>query len=272
MQPTNRDRIAEVFAGRRARGQKVLVTYLCVGDPSLDESIELALACAEAGADILELGSPYSDPSADGPAIARASERAIRNGGGLLATLDVAAKIRARSDVAMVVFGYYNPVFVLGETRVANALHEAGADGLLLVDLPIDEGDELRAACATHGLHVIPLVAPTTATERAALIASRAPGGFLYYVSVAGITGAKAVPLAEASTQAKQWAERTSRPAVVGFGIDTEDKARTAAKDADGVVVGTAIVRVIEQGSSAKDRLEQTRSLVAGLRRALDAS
>jgi len=265
-------RIDEAFARRKAQGQKVLITYLCVGDPTLDESVELAIACAEAGADILELGSPYSDPSADGPAIARASERAIRQGGGLLATLAAAAKIRARSDVAMIVFGYYNPVFVLGETRTATGLKDAGADGLLLVDLPIDEGDELRAACATRSLHVIPLVAPTTAKERAPIIASRAPGGFLYYVSVAGITGAQAVPLAQASAQAKLWGELTRRPAVVGFGIDTEDKARTAATHADGVVVGTALVRAIEQGTSAANRLEATRALVGGLRRALDSN
>jgi tryptophan synthase alpha chain len=271
MDPTKADRIGQAFARRNAQGQKVLVTYLCVGDPTLDESVDLAVACAEAGADILELGSPYSDPSADGPAIARASERAIKQGGGLLATLDAAAKIRARSDVAMIVFGYYNPVFVLGENRVAAGLGDAGADGVLLVDLPIDEGDELRSACSARRLHVIPLVTPTTAVERAPLIAARAPGGFLYYVSVAGITGAKGVPLAEASAQAQLWGERTKHHAVVGFGIDTEEKARTAAAHADGVVVGTALVRAIEQGASTAGRLDAARALVGGLRRALDS-
>lgn len=266
-------RIERAFSEARARGRKVLVAYLCVGDPSLDESIELALACVEAGADVLELGAPFSDPTADGPAIARAAERALARGGGLDATLRAARAIRARSEVPLVLFGYANPLYVRGEAEAVAAAADAGIDGLLVVDLPLDEGEVIRAAARDRGLAIVPLVAPTSRPSRAEEIrAGVAAPGFVYYVSVAGVTGGHGAPLEDASARAASVRERTGLPTVVGFGVDTPDKARAAASAVDGCVVGTALVRAIEDAATADERRARVRSIVAGMRAALDTA
>ncbi|HZU84761.1 MAG TPA: tryptophan synthase subunit alpha [Polyangiaceae bacterium] len=266
-------RLGDVFA--RA-GRKPLVAYLCVGDPGVDESVELALTCARAGADVLELGVPFSDPTADGPAIQRASQRAIAAGGGFDATLRAVAAVRAAEPrVGVVVFGYYNPIFVHGEDRAAADAASAGADALLVVDLPIEESATLREAARRHGIGVVPLLAPTSRGERVAAVkeASRAGGvPFVYYVSVTGVTGAGEVDAAGAGAHAARLREELELPVVVGFGIDSADKARAAAAGADGVVVGSAIVRVIEDARSAAERRAGVERLVRELRAGLDAS
>jgi tryptophan synthase alpha chain len=265
-------RLEEVFERSRATGKRVLAAYLCVGDPSADESVELALAAADAGADVLELGVPFSDPTADGPTIARASERALARGGGLAATLRAANAIRARSSVPIVLFGYYNPIFVRGPERLVGEARNAGVDGLLVVDLPIDASGPLRALAAAEGLAVVPLLAPTSAPARAqAVRAAAASSSFLYYVSLTGVTGAAAAPLEEASAAAGELGGFTGLPVVVGFGIDMPEKARAAASHADGVVVGTALVRRIEEGRSPEARAVGVRTLVTSLREALDS-
>jgi tryptophan synthase alpha chain len=266
-------RIDEAFQKKRAAAQKVLVAYLCVGDPNLEESIELALVAAHAGADVLELGVPFSDPTADGPAIARASERALARGGGLQATLRACAAIRARSEVPIVLFGYYNPIFVRGLERALREAKEAGVDGLLVVDLPIDASTPLRSLATKEGMCVVPLLAPTSSPQRAeAVRAAGAPGsGFLYYVSLTGVTGAASASLREASLAATALGTATGLPAVVGFGIDTPAKAREAAAHAAGIVVGTAIVKRIEDGLSPEGRKEGVRRLITELRQAVDA-
>jgi tryptophan synthase alpha chain len=260
-------RIADLF--HHADRRKVLVAYLCVGDPSVDESVALALAAHDAGADMLELGVPFSDPTADGPAIARASQRAIERGGGLAATIRVAKTIRAqRPHVPIILFGYYNPIFVHGEARVVAEAHDAGVDAFLVVDLPIDESGPLRKEAAASGITVIPLLAPTSSADRIAAVKAahaQAPVGFVYYVSVTGVTGSGAAPLAEASTQAGELRQTIGAPVVVGFGVDTADKARAAAAHADGVVVGTAIVRRIEDGATPQARLDAVSALVKAL-------
>ena len=266
-------RIERAFADARARGRKVLVAYLCVGDPSVDESIALALACAEAGADVLELGSPFSDPTADGPAIARASERALARGGGLDATLRAARAIRARSEVPLVLFGYANPLYVRGEAAAIADAAEAGVDALLVVDLPLDEGEVIRAAARDRGLAIVPLVAPTSRPSRAEeILAAISSPGFVYYVSVAGVTGSHGASLEDASARAAEWRARTGLPTVVGFGVDSPDKARAAASAVDGCVVGTAIVLAIEDAGTPEDRLARVRGIVAGMRAALDTA
>jgi tryptophan synthase alpha chain len=267
-------RIDDVLARRAGEGKKALVTYLCVGDPDGDASIELALACADEGADILELGCPFSDPSADGVAIARASQRALARGGGLMETLRVARAIREKSDVPIVLFGYYNPLFVRGEEEAARIVASAGIDALLVVDLPIDESMPLRKAAASHELGLIPLVAPTTRPERVARIATLAetfPIPFVYYVSMTGVTGGAGASevLASAGAEAGRVREATKRPTVVGFGIDSGERARIAAKDADGVVVGSEIVRRIERGTTNDERIRSVRELVRDLRAAV---
>jgi tryptophan synthase alpha chain len=276
-------RLAAAFERR-----KVLIAYLCVGDPSIDESVDLARACIHCGADIVELGVPFSDPTADGPAIARASRRAIAAGGGLAETLRAATALRAsEQDAGIVLFGYYNPLFVRGEARAAGEAAAAGADALLVVDLPIEESEALRAAASAHHIGVIPLLAPTSRPDRIAAVrqaAARSPLPFLYYVSLTGVTGAgvdgsappspeRGLQLAaarEAGERAAALRDATGIPVVVGFGIDSREKARAVARGADGAVVGTALVRAIEDGKTAADRRRAVEKIVRELRAGVD--
>jgi tryptophan synthase alpha chain len=256
------------------RGRKALVTYLCIGDPSVGESVALASACVRAGADVLELGTPFSDPTADGPAIARASQRAIAAGGGLEATIRAARAIRAAEpDVGLVLFGYYNPIFVYDETRAVRAAAQAGVDALLVVDLPIEESGPLREAAASVGVGFVPLLAPTSRAERVAAVkdaTARGPVPFVYYVSMTGVTGSTAIDAGEAGARAGELRRQLSRPVVVGFGIDSREKARAAARAADGVVVGTAVVRAVEQGRTAEERKTSVEGIVRDLRAGVD--
>jgi tryptophan synthase alpha chain len=274
-------RIGETFARLAAERQKALVAYVCMGDPSLGESIELAVAAAEAGADLLELGVPFSDPTADGPVIARAATRAIRGGATLGGVIDAAAAIRARTGVPLVLFTYYNPVLITGEEQVVARAAEAGVDALLVVDLPPEEGGSLRAAVARAGLAMVPLLAPTSDDARADTIvrsakAAGGPPGFLYYVSMTGVTGAGSADFAAARAHAGALRARSGWPVVIGFGIDGPEAARAAAgrpgEGPDGVVVGTAIVKRVEAGKSAAERIAGVRGLVAALRAGLDAA
>jgi len=275
------NRIEQTFAERRASGKPALCAYLCMGDPSLTESIELAVAAADAGADLLELGVPFSDPTADGPVIARAALRAIHGGATLTGVIEAAAAIRARTAVPLVLFTYYNPILVSGEARVIERARAAGIDALLIVDLPPEEGSELRAAAAAAQVAIVPLVAPTSDDARADAIvdAARAAGGprgFLYYVSMTGVTGSGSVDLAAARAHATALRARSGWPVLVGFGIDGPEAARAAlgavrGEGPDGVVVGTAIVKRIEAGKTAEARLASVRDLVASLRAGLDA-
>ncbi len=259
-------RLEAAFAG----GRKVLVAYLCIGDPSVDESIELARACVRAGADVLELGVPFSDPTADGPTIAAASFRAIGAGGGLDATLRVARALRAEHpDLGLVLFGYYNPIFVRGEAKAVDDAARAGIDALLVVDLPVDESKPLRDAAKARGMGVVPLLAPTSRAARVRATADAAAEGvvpFVYYVSVTGVTGSGALDADDAGKRAGQLRDETRRPVVVGFGVDSREKARAAAANADGVAVGTALVRAIEQGRTPAERVERVERLVRELR------
>jgi tryptophan synthase alpha chain len=269
-------RLARLFDACDQAKKKVLVAYLCMGDPSPEESVVLALASVRAGADVLELGVPFSDPTADGPSIARASQRAIRNGGGLSATLAAARAIRAAKCTApIVLFGYYNPLYVHGEAKVVDDAADAGVDAFLVVDLPLDEGAELRTRARERGLAVVPLVTPTSAPDRIEQLKMSlptSPGGFLYYVSVTGVTGSRTALLTEASERAGRLRAELALPVVVGFGIDTAEKAREASRHVNGVVVGTAIVRAIEDGTSAADRVARVETLVASLRQGLDSA
>ena len=262
-------RIDELF---RTRGKRpVLVAYLTIGEPSVDESVACALAALEAGADLLELGVPFSDPTADGPVIAAASYRAIRRGGSLRAALGAAATIRAKSAAPLVLFTYYNPIVAFGEAEVARAAARAGVDAFLVVDLPPEEGATLRDACESEAIAMIPLVAPTTDKEREPRVLARA-SGFVYYVSVTGVTGSTKAPLADAGLAAAELRARAGLPVVVGFGIRTPEQARSVARaGVDGIVVGTEIVRVMAQAESPEARRAAVRSLVAGLRAGLDA-
>lgn len=263
-------RLSALFGSDR----KVLVAYLCVGDPTVDESVELARACVRAGADVLELGVPFSDPTADGPAIARAAQRAILGGGGIDATLRVAGAIRASDPrVGIVLFGYYNPIFVRGEARAVREAAEVGIDALLVVDLPLGEAGPLLEAARSANIGFVPLLAPTSRAERIAAAAAVAEQGrvpFVYYVSVTGITGSAAIDAKEAGLRAAEVRKQTGCPVVVGFGIDSGPKARDAVEHADGVVVGTALVRAIEQARTSLERRKAVEHLIRELRLSID--
>jgi tryptophan synthase alpha chain len=265
------ERIEACLADCRARERTALVVYLTVGDPSVEDTTACALAALEAGADLLELGVPFSDPTADGPVIAAAAHRAIQRGGSLKSALGVARAVRAKSGAPLVLFSYVNPILAYGEERLASDAVAAGADGVLVVDLPPEEGAELRAAASRAGLAVIPLVAPTTGIEREPAVL-RGARGFVYYVSLTGVTGSAAAPLEAAGRAAAELRVRSGLPVVVGFGIDSPDKARAAAaQGVDGVVVGTAVVRAIGGAPDRESRVRAVRELVASLRSGLDS-
>lgn len=262
-------RISRCFAECQAEGRAALVVYLTIGDPSVDDSLACARAAIDAGADLLELGVPFSDPSADGPVIAKASHRAIQRGGSLDAALEVARRLREHSDAPLILFSYYNPVLTAGEGEFPARAVSAGVDGLLLVDLPPEEGQLLRDAADRAGLAIIPLVAPTTPSRRIPLLLERA-SGFVYYVSMAGVTGQSEAPLESAAAAAHALSRRIALPVVVGFGVDSPAKARTVAQaGADGVVVGTALVKAIAEAADGPARLRAVTSLVSSLRSAM---
>ncbi len=228
----------------------VLVAYLTFGDPDPETSVEVLAACAQAGAGVIELGVPFSDPSADGPSIQRAMERALDAGGSLGGALDAVAALRRRGIATpIVLFGYYNPIFVMGPEVFAARAAAAGVDAVLTVDLPIDELDELAAPLAAHGVAVIPLIAPTSTPDRIERLARFAPP-FVYYITLTGVTGVKlAVPVDPARLEMIRSAAHA--PVAVGFGIRSAADAARFARVADGVVVGTVVVDQVAAGPAA---------------------
>ena len=261
-------RIADAFEHARDENRAALVIYLCAGDPDLGTTADLVVAAAEAGADVIELGVPFSDPTADGPAIQRAAERSLQGGTTLAKVLDTVRTIRGRSDVPILLFGYYNPILAYGEQKLAEDAAESGADGFLVVNLPPEESAGLRAPAVAKGLDFIPLVAPTSNPERIAK-AAEAATSFIYYVSMTGVTGSKAVDLASASERAGALQRELGRPLAVGFGVKTQADVGTVAPHVDGVVVGSAVVRAIEDAASPEKAVASVRELVADLAKGL---
>ena len=264
------ERIERCFAALKGK-RPALVAYLCVGDPNVEESLAAARAALEGGADILELGVPFSDPTADGPVIAAASYRAIRHGGSLRAALEVARQLRADgTEAPFILFSYYNPLFTYGESELPEAAVKAGVDGMLVVDLPPEEGETIRAAADEAGLAVIPLIAPTSGADRERAALKRAKG-FVYYVSVTGVTGSGEAPLAVAGQAAASLAKRAGLPVAVGFGIDSPEKVRLVAdQGVDAVVVGTALVRKIADATTHEQRVSDVKEFVGALRAAIE--
>lgn len=242
-----KERLEAAFAKARAEGRAAFVPYLTAGDPSLDWTGRQLDALAAAGADVVELGIPFSDPVADGPVNQRAAERGLASGTTLSGVLDMlAAKRKAGLTLPALVFTYANPVAALGWEAFAKRAAAAGADGVLVVDLPVEESAEHRAACTAAGLATVFLTAPTTSDERLAA-SVRASSGFLYYVSRLGVTGASAAVAEGAAAElARVKKAAGSLPVAYGFGISTPEQAAAAAKLADGVVVGSALVKLLE--------------------------
>jgi tryptophan synthase alpha chain len=248
-------RIEKKFSSLRDKGEKGVIVYLTAGDPSLNHTREIILGLDAAGVDVLEIGVPFSDPTADGPIIQAASQRALRNGATLASILDMIASLREVSEIPIVVFGYYNPIFIYGNERFAKRAKEAGVDGILVVDLPPEESVELRRYTDRLEIDFISLIAPTTNPERVRRI-SRQATGFLYYISITGVTGTAKPRVLEVKRDVESIREITALPIVVGFGIATPQQAGEIAPYADGVVIGSAFVRMIEENRDHDDMID----------------
>jgi tryptophan synthase alpha chain len=264
------NRIDTRFATLRSAGRKALIPFVTAGDPSLEATVPVLHALVDAGADVLELGVPFSDPMADGPTIQRSSERALARGAGLGYVLDCVRAFRITdSDTPVVLMGYLNPVEIRGADRFAADAVAAGVDGVLLVDLPPEEARDFRDAFAAQGLALVVLAAPTTSDDRLARL-DEVARGYLYYVSFAGVTGADRLDASAAGARLRTILARSRVPVVAGFGIKDAASAAAMAGDADGVVVGSALVAALAEGD-ADAAPRRARDFLAPLRAALDA-
>jgi tryptophan synthase alpha chain len=239
-------RIENAFARARTENRACFVGYLCAGDPDFETSLQACRAVIEAGVDILELGVPFSDPLADGLTNQLAAQRALESGSTSERVLDLVKAIREFSEVPIVFYTYYNLVFSQGSDVYALRAKAAGADGVLTLDLPPEEAEEHRAACAKHGLQTVFIVAPTTPDARLEIICAAATG-FIYYVSREGVTGEQASMAEGIKARVDTIKQHTDLPVVVGFGVSNADHVRTIAQAADGVVVGSTIVNCIAE-------------------------
>ncbi len=265
-------RIAERFAKLRAEGRKALIPYVTAGDPEPGVTVPLMHAMVEAGADIIELGVPFSDPMADGPVIQQACERALRHHTGLRDVLEMVATFRERDDeTPVVLMGYLNPIEVMGYVPFAQAACDAGVDGVLTVDLPPEEGDDFLPIVREAGLDPIFLLSPTSTAERIARICASA-SGFVYYVSLKGVTGAANLDVAAVAEKVGEIRTHTDLPIGVGFGIRDAGSAARVAEVADAVVVGSALVNRIAAHAEAPERITaEVSTLLREMRAAMDA-
>jgi tryptophan synthase alpha chain len=248
---SNSTRISQRFAQLRASGELGIIAYITAGDPSFDATLKYVLALAEAGADVIELGVPFSDPLADGPTIQRASERALKAGASLAGVLDLVRRIRQSSQVPLVLFSYYNPILQMGLEKFASAAASAGADGILATDLTPEESEDYRRILAAHHLDTIFLGAPTSTDERLAKIAACSTG-FLYLISRTGVTGAKAALPDDLPALLRRARNVTSLPIAVGFGISLPGHVSVLGGLADAAVIGSALVSEIEKAPSVE--------------------
>lgn len=264
-------RIASRFSALQSAQRKALVPFITAGDPALEATVPVMHALVEAGADVIELGMPFSDPMADGPVIQRSSERALARKAGTAYVFDCVRRFRqSDADTPVVLMGYLNPVEIYGAQRFAADAAGAGVDGLLLVDLPPEEADEARAVFNASGIDLIMLAAPTTTPERLDRMATEAQG-YLYYVSFAGVTGADRIDTGEVLGRVAALRARSRVPVAVGFGVKDAATAAALAPAADGVVVGSALVASLAGAASPEDAAARARSFLAPLRAALDA-
>lgn len=259
------NRIAATFDKLRARGDKALIPYIMAGDPSLAETESLVTALEQAGADLIELGVPFSDPIADGPVIQKAAERSLRSGVSLSSILSTVKTLRLKTQIPLILMTYYNTIMAMGEKEFCRKAVEAGVDGVIVPDMPPEEAEALgEAASAAKGPVVIFLLAPTSTKSRQAQVIKRTTG-FIYYVSLTGITGAKLVDLENVRQNVSTIRKATPKPIAVGFGISTPQDAKAIADFADGIIVGSALVRQIaehQQDSTLIERISRfTRDL-----------
>ena len=264
-------RIERTFAELRVRGEAALIPFIVAGDPNLDTTRALVFELEARGADLIELGVPFSDPMADGPANQRALARGLNSGASLAAIIAMVSEIRRQSQIPIVLFGYYNPILHYGCERLCADAARAGIDALLVVDLPPEEAAELALPARAHGLDIIYLLAPTTPLERARTIA-RAGSGFLYYVAVTGVTGARASLAAGLEARVRAMRAVTRLPIGVGFGISTPEQAAEVAGYADAVVVGSALSLIIEREAASQRLPAAVGELVGAMKNAMRAA
>jgi tryptophan synthase alpha chain len=249
-----------------------LVVYVTCGDPNLATTREIVLAAVDAGADVIELGVPFSDPVADGPVIQRASERALRSGTTLEKVLTMAAEIRRRSQIGLIVFSYLNPIWRMGVTRFAAVAEEAGVDGALVTDLPVEEADDYLAQMRMRRLATVFLAAPTSTDQRLRLIAKNS-SGFVYAVSRTGVTGARQQLAGDARQLVRRVKKYTKLPVAVGFGISTPEQFAAVGEFAEAAVVGSAIVETVEHNPGKEpEAVAQFVKQLLGVRRRLSAA
>ncbi|OGK87371.1 MAG: tryptophan synthase subunit alpha [Candidatus Rokubacteria bacterium GWC2_70_16] len=259
-------RLQGTFERLRARGERALIPYFTAGDPSLALTAQLVAEAARQGADVIELGIPFSDPLADGPVIQRATQRALRAGVTLPRVLELVREIRGEVSVPLVFLTYYNPLLAFGLKAFCQTAVEVGVDGVIVADLPPEEAGPLQAEARPAGLDLIHLVAPTSPPARMRKIA-RASSGFIYMVSLTGVTGARTELPPDLLQRLRRLRGITTKPVCVGFGIGTPEQAAAVGRLADGVIVGSAIVRVVEEHAGSPALVAEVGRFIAALKR-----
>jgi tryptophan synthase alpha chain len=261
-------RIQEKFAELKKRGESALIPFVTAGDPDLGSTLVILRSLEKGGADCIELGVPFSDPTADGPTIQRSSERALKNGASLGAILQIVRTFRRESNIPLILFGYYNPFFRYGLKRLCRDGLRAGIDGILCVDLPPEESGELQRWTDTYGLDVIFLLSPTSGMDRVRLV-GRKGRGFVYYVSVTGVTGPRRSFDRDLPSRVTRVRRATSLPVGVGFGIATPAHAAWIGSFADAAVIGSALVETIEKAKGRKQKAKTAGTFVLEMKNAM---
>lgn len=262
------NRIDLTFQKCRDEARAALVPFLTAGDPDMNTTQELLRGLVANGADLIEIGVPFSDPTADGPTLQRSYEIGLRNGASLQRVLELVTEFRRESEVPVILYGYFNPIFHYGCERFAADAKAAGVDGLLVVDLPPEEGEQLLRWTRAVGLHFVFLLAPTTGIDRAQRILKRA-SGFVYYVSVTGVTGVRPIPLDTVREAVQRLRGFTRVPIGIGFGIATAEQASAVAKFADAVIVGSAVMRLVDANRGQPQLVAEVSEFVRQLKEAV---
>ncbi|HEX2056263.1 MAG TPA: tryptophan synthase subunit alpha [Nitrospiraceae bacterium] len=261
-------RLETTFVRLKARGEKALITYIMAGDPSLRETERLVLELERAGADVIELGVPFSDPIADGPVIQQAADRALRGGTSLRQILESVAHVRGMTQIPIVLMAYYNTIHAFGVGDFCRDAVKAGVDGLIVPDMPPDEAGPLKGPAREAGLSLIFLLAPTSTSARRHFVAKQSEG-FLYYVSLTGITGAQLRDIGDVGQNVGKIRKQSRVPIAVGFGVATPEDAARVAAVADGVIVGSALVRRIHESADDPHMIEKVGAFVRSLKAAM---
>lgn len=264
-------RIAQTLQNLKQRGETALITYLTAGDPDLESSERIIHALVENGVDLIELGFPFSDPMADGPIIQAAVDRSLAAGTTLHGVLELVGRVRRHTGVPIVLMGYYNPIFRYGIAEFVRDAASAGVDGLLLVDLPPEEAGEIHPQLKAAGIDLVTLLAPTTPPERMARLASLGEG-FVYYVSMTGVTGSQQVDAGAIAAAVAAVRQVSPVPVAVGFGVSTPTAARAVAAFADAVVVGSALVQVIARSGRSPSLADEVGTFARSLKEAVTAA